>query len=463
MCTGNLVFKVKTYSQDWWHAIIKPWEHYVPVKEDLSDLYEKYQWVESHPEEVKKIIDAGTAICEETLREEYVMNYTQNVLNELTPISGELINEANAILDQRNGLNLLLKKYREDAEKNSNSEPKPEPEPESEKKSDATADNGEDVAYCSQNIKQYLECSQAEPGHLLMLKWDKNGDLDRRAMEKTFDNAIFKEWFGYAENHIKKGKPNYVALFYDTDHSYALNYTVTPPVPMLSFTLKNEAKKENNYFLLANPYDSGGYNRACIDEIEKQVNKPFSMRENRIIWRGVLHGNHEVSRVNLIELGKNETNKDWLDGKATEWLRIEMKMEDQALYKYHLDIGGVSGTAWGGLRWKMCSGNLVFKVDTWSRDWWHEMIEPWKHYIPVKEDLRDLHDMFLWAENHPDEVNQIVTEGTKLCTNTVTDEFILKFTEQLLNELPPLSDQLIQEADALLSERDGPNLLTSSQ
>lgn len=40
--------------------MLKPWVHYVPVKTDLSDLREMYEWAESHPNLAKEIADNGT-------------------------------------------------------------------------------------------------------------------------------------------------------------------------------------------------------------------------------------------------------------------------------------------------------------------------------------------------------------------------------------------------------------------
>lgn len=39
---------------------LEPWVHYVPVKRDLSDLVEKIEWADSHPDEVKTIIENMT-------------------------------------------------------------------------------------------------------------------------------------------------------------------------------------------------------------------------------------------------------------------------------------------------------------------------------------------------------------------------------------------------------------------
>jgi Glycosyl transferase family 90 len=96
-------------------------------------------------------------------------------------------------------------------------------------------------------------------------------------------------------------------------------------------------------------------------------------------------------------VGGNEANEFWLDAKVTDG--NSLAMSDIAAYRYQLDLAGLSGTTWGGLRWKLCSGpSLVFKVDAWAKDWWYDTIEPWKHFIPVKEDLSELHEQWLWDE-----------------------------------------------------------------
>jgi len=40
-----------------WEYKLKPFVHFIPVKGDYSDIIEKYNWAESHPNRVKKIIN----------------------------------------------------------------------------------------------------------------------------------------------------------------------------------------------------------------------------------------------------------------------------------------------------------------------------------------------------------------------------------------------------------------------
>ena len=41
-------------------------------------------------------------------------------------------------------------------------------------------------------------------------------------------------------------------------------------------------------------------------------------------------------------------------------------------------------------------------------------MKPWKHYVPVAPDLRDLKDKFDWAEAHPNQAKTIAQAGTRL-------------------------------------------------
>lgn len=59
----GLLFHHVTPTRDWIHDHLVPWEHYVPVRMDLSDLRKKFEWAESHPKEARRIAEAGTAFA----------------------------------------------------------------------------------------------------------------------------------------------------------------------------------------------------------------------------------------------------------------------------------------------------------------------------------------------------------------------------------------------------------------
>ena len=91
----GLLFHHVTPAKDYIHDYMKPMVHYVPIKEDLSDLKEKFEWAESHPDEAKKISDEATKLMryltsEEGFREMYqqrIVEPLKQVINAYQPLS----------------------------------------------------------------------------------------------------------------------------------------------------------------------------------------------------------------------------------------------------------------------------------------------------------------------------------------------------------------------------------------
>lgn len=65
MLFGCCVLKVGSqfgYRQ-WYYDALKPWEHYVPVAADLSDLKDKIEWVRTHNQEASQIALRGQQLA----------------------------------------------------------------------------------------------------------------------------------------------------------------------------------------------------------------------------------------------------------------------------------------------------------------------------------------------------------------------------------------------------------------
>lgn len=56
---------------------------------------------------------------------------------------------------------------------------------------------------------------------------------------------------------------------------------------------------------------------------------------------------------------------------------------------------------------------LLFHHITPTRDYIHDQIHPWVHYVPVREDLTDLMEKLEWAETHQDEARRISENATE--------------------------------------------------
>jgi hypothetical protein len=80
---GCCVLKVDSsfgYSQ-WYYDKIKPWEHYVPIRADLSDLADQVEWARSNPDKAHEIAQNAQAFARQlTFKSE--TQYAQRAIEE---------------------------------------------------------------------------------------------------------------------------------------------------------------------------------------------------------------------------------------------------------------------------------------------------------------------------------------------------------------------------------------------
>ncbi|KAL7551282.1 hypothetical protein ACHAWF_014468 [Thalassiosira exigua] len=91
-----------------------------------------------------------------------------------------------------------------------------------------------------------------------------------------------------------------------------------------------------------------------------------------------------------------------------------MSLDELARFKYHVDIGGGGGTTWTGTLEKLSMPGLLFHHVTPTKDYIHDRMVPWVHYVPIATDLSDLREKYDWAEAHPDAARTIAENGSGL-------------------------------------------------
>lgn len=81
-------------------------------------------------------------------------------------------------------------------------------------------------------------------------------------------------------------------------------------------------------------------------------------------------------------------------------------------FKFAIDIDGNSN-AWSNLFTRLLMGCCVLKIASASgyRQWFYDDLKPWTHYVPVRADLADLHDIIGWCRTHPADCRQIAAQG----------------------------------------------------
>jgi len=72
MAMPGVLFHHETKMKDWYFDLLTPWQHYVPVKWDLSNLRERYEWAMTHPEQCQEISKNAKELLNYVLSEQYL-------------------------------------------------------------------------------------------------------------------------------------------------------------------------------------------------------------------------------------------------------------------------------------------------------------------------------------------------------------------------------------------------------
>jgi hypothetical protein len=67
----------------WFTPLLKEYVHYIPIKEDLSDLIQKIKWCKENDDKCKKIALASYDLAINELTMEKALDYMAHALNNL--------------------------------------------------------------------------------------------------------------------------------------------------------------------------------------------------------------------------------------------------------------------------------------------------------------------------------------------------------------------------------------------
>jgi hypothetical protein len=80
MTTGSLILRVMSPYTSWVDHMIKHKVHYIPIKEDLSDLLHVINWCKNNDDECRKIAQNGLDFARSILTRDFIQKYMQSIL-----------------------------------------------------------------------------------------------------------------------------------------------------------------------------------------------------------------------------------------------------------------------------------------------------------------------------------------------------------------------------------------------
>lgn len=118
-------------------------------------------------------------------------------------------------------------------------------------------------------------------------------------------------------------------------------------------------------------------------------------------------------------------------------LVARLTAQEQTEYKYVVNVDGhVSAYR---LSLELESGYCILLAASKYKLWYRDMLQPFVHYIPVKDDLSDLLDKIRWCKANDSKCKKIAQNAMKFAKTYLTKEGILDYLQKLLFELKKIN------------------------
>ncbi len=104
---GGLVLKVENDYNTWYDHLLKPYQHYIPVKNDLSNLLAIVKWATTHDETCKKIAKNGYIAYRKFFNRKNVLEYWNYLLNSIAHHRLDLTSLENKYQEYEGSLKIL--------------------------------------------------------------------------------------------------------------------------------------------------------------------------------------------------------------------------------------------------------------------------------------------------------------------------------------------------------------------
>jgi hypothetical protein len=198
--------------------------------------------------------------------------------------------------------------------------------------------------------------------------------------------------------------------------------------------------------------EDGGWNGIIKEINANQAKFPWEQKIEKAFWRGTpTEGYYTWSDWTRYPRGKLIYNSqqspqsidaafvaygDWQVDNIQKFMDHLGVMpfvthNEQLQYKYQLDIDGAT-CCYPGTQWKLLSGCMVMKQDSQNVMWFSSQLVPWKHYVPLDNELGDVEEKVLWAQTHDDEAHKIAEQGREFALTHLMPEHILLYCYKTL-------------------------------
>ncbi|XP_034273906.1 protein O-glucosyltransferase 2 isoform X2 [Pantherophis guttatus] len=203
--------------------------------------------------------------------------------------------------------------------------------------------------------------------------------------------------------------------------------------------------------------------RVSLDMMSVQANTgpPWEEKNTTAIWRG---RDSRKERLELVKMSRKFP--EIIDAAFTNFFFFK---HDENLYgpivkhisffdffksKYQINIDGT--VAAYRLPYLLAGNSLVLKQDSIYYEHFYNELQPWKHFVPFKNDLSDLMEKLQWAKDHDEEAKKIAKAGQEFARNALMGDHIFCYYFKLFQEYAKLqvSDPKVRDGMEKVAQPD---------
>lgn len=267
-----------------------------------------------------------------------------------------------------------------------------------------------------------------------------------------------------ADNPVEKALKTLLHYSNFKDLDFILSYIDGVPLPDMPkefyFTSSKElqapilfsAKVKNTPYIVLVP-DWRSVSEWWASDIKtvlgKMGEKQWEHKKETAVWRGSLT---KAIRLTLCQLSVQYPQ--YLDAKLnlkSDDPVLQEKIEKEGLfgnrvswdefldYKYLPIVDGVCCAA-PALQWRLLSNSLTLKQESDEIQWFYRAIEPYTHYIPIKNDLSDIIEKMQWAKTHDPLCKEIAEHSTNFVLNHLMMEDVYLYFYLVMKQYSALQD-----------------------
>lgn len=270
-----------------------------------------------------------------------------------------------------------------------------------------------------------------------MVTFHGEGKLSFSVSQRTWDRGeghypVVMELFRAVakDPRLVNAHGSFVVWLEDGMWDWCQSYARRAPIMAFGRNVRDSAT-----FLMPDPAFIGalGYSleRKQAERFAAQIG--WRQRRPTIFWRGAATGIGiegpewpKTARSKLVLEAKRIGDRGIVDAKFTrighlpseakEILLREGVVDDEVPFdtffnfKYVVDADGYH-CAWKSLFMKLMMGSVVLKMDSPFEQWYHRNLMPWRHYIPLSNDPKELKEVHQWLLNHDAAAQEIAMAG----------------------------------------------------